>query len=311
MSGCILLFFGVLGAIFVGMVAWGLQVSTETRRKTREAAVDSRVQSALRFRIGPVVPREIHGCRIDVRVERDRESGLRYTRVCVDLRGKSPGTLKIAPPGWASRVARMFGDQDIVIGDRAFDNHFIIMANPVSLAQRLFSVERRARLISAVRRIGRGWAPFIDLTKEALNVGVVAAVQSDPQLLDLVATARDFVEALLEIGANSGVVWVEEARAAGGQCQVCGTEMADRVVQCAACGTPHHEECWLYAGECSTYACQETAYLKDGRRVGVGPRARILRIESVDEGLRAPLRSFPQADESLARFERRQRERGR
>jgi hypothetical protein len=44
---------------------------------------------------------------------------------------------------------------------------------------------------------------------------------------------------------------------AGGVCQICGTAMDDRIVYCAKCRTPHHEECWMYNGACSTYGCRE------------------------------------------------------
>jgi hypothetical protein len=43
----------------------------------------------------------------------------------------------------------------------------------------------------------------------------------------------------------------------GGECQVCGAGMNDHVVYCAKCRTPHHEECWVYNGACSTYGCRE------------------------------------------------------
>lgn len=45
--------------------------------------------------------------------------------------------------------------------------------------------------------------------------------------------------------------------AVGGECQVCGAAMQERVVFCAKCKTPHHEECWYYNGSCSTYGCRE------------------------------------------------------
>ncbi len=288
MRGCGPILFVILAIVVVNLFQWlfhWVRGNFRTGRDPRPAPGAPRIES------------EIRGCSVSVRVDRDPELGLKYTRAVVDLRGKSPGTLKIAPPGWASRVTRMFGPQDIVIGERSFDDHFIIMANPESLAHRVFAPERRARMIASVRKIGRLWAPFVDLTRETLSVGVVAEIQSQRQLLDLVATAREFVEAILEAGPSTGILWLEEAAAPGGQCQVCGGEMTDRVVHCASCRTPHHEECWLYMGECSTYACQETAYLKEGRRVDSGSRARILRIEPVDE--------------ALARFQRRQRERGR
>ncbi len=47
-----------------------------------------------------------------------------------------------------------------------------------------------------------------------------------------------------------------------GRCPVCGSEMRDRPVACLRCRTPHHEECWRYTGECSTFACRERRYTR-------------------------------------------------
>jgi hypothetical protein len=57
--------------------------------------------------------------------------------------------------------------------------------------------------------------------------------------------------------AESPVVFL-----AGGECQVCGWAMEERVVLCAKCRTPHHEECWTYNGSCSTYGCREIRYTR-------------------------------------------------
>jgi hypothetical protein len=48
--------------------------------------------------------------------------------------------------------------------------------------------------------------------------------------------------------------------AAAGECQVCLEKMVSRVVYCAKCRTPHHEECWSYMGMCSTYGCREIRF---------------------------------------------------
>jgi len=52
-------------------------------------------------------------------------------------------------------------------------------------------------------------------------------------------------------------------QAPGGQCQICGAEMKDRRVFCARCRTPHHEDCWRYTGQCSTYGCREIRFVKE------------------------------------------------
>lgn len=38
-------------------------------------------------------------------------------------------------------------------------------------------------------------------------------------------------------------------------CQVCGDRLFVNVVACMACETPHHADCFAYAGCCSTYGC--------------------------------------------------------
>ena len=48
----------------------------------------------------------------------------------------------------------------------------------------------------------------------------------------------------------------------GGECQVCGAAMEERVVLCMKCRTPHHEECWIFNGACSTYACKEIRFTR-------------------------------------------------
>ena len=50
--------------------------------------------------------------------------------------------------------------------------------------------------------------------------------------------------------------------AAAGDCQVCSEKMESRVVFCGKCRTPHHEECWSYVGQCSTYGCREIRFTR-------------------------------------------------
>ena len=55
---------------------------------------------------------------------------------------------------------------------------------------------------------------------------------------------------------------VMKIQTAEGQCQVCGEKMESRVVFCGKCRTPHHEECWSYVGQCSTFACREIRFTR-------------------------------------------------
>ena len=41
-------------------------------------------------------------------------------------------------------------------------------------------------------------------------------------------------------------------------CPVCAETFrdGDTVVFCAHCSTPHHDDCWTFAGSCATFACR-------------------------------------------------------
>jgi hypothetical protein len=47
-------------------------------------------------------------------------------------------------------------------------------------------------------------------------------------------------------------------------CNVCGEPIRDDLVYCQRCKTPHHQECWTYAGNCSVFGCRESVYLLPG-----------------------------------------------
>jgi hypothetical protein len=52
-----------------------------------------------------------------------------------------------------------------------------------------------------------------------------------------------------------GVTVLGEGTVHETECQVCGGAMVVELVRCARCRTPHHDDCWSYAGRCSTYGC--------------------------------------------------------
>lgn len=47
-----------------------------------------------------------------------------------------------------------------------------------------------------------------------------------------------------------------------GKCNVCENELAANSVLCIKCETAHCEQCFTYAGNCSTYGCGSKAYRK-------------------------------------------------
>ncbi len=42
-------------------------------------------------------------------------------------------------------------------------------------------------------------------------------------------------------------------------CRICGDALGDQEsLACRSCGTPHHKDCWEFAGSCSVYGCGST-----------------------------------------------------
>jgi hypothetical protein len=92
-----------------------------------------------------------------------------------------------------------------------------------------------------------------------LDYLVVRVLQDDPDeglLMELVKTAEEVLEYLLDSAPLPGIKLEAVELSPGGECQVCGSRMEEPVIRCEACRTPHHRECWQYMGRCTTYACK-------------------------------------------------------
>jgi hypothetical protein len=183
-----------------------------------------------------------------------------YSKVIVNAGGASPGVLHILEEGFGQSFLKMFGAQDLEIGDRDFDSQYVIKATPAVLATRLFSPERRLEGMRIVRRL-RGYSSgTFDLDSQTVTLMVRQYLREESDLMTLITCAKDFASFVLgatpSVEVRRGEIVMEEVRVAtGGECPVCGTAMTAGTVRCELCRTPHHAECWQYMGRCSTYAC--------------------------------------------------------
>jgi hypothetical protein len=185
--------------------------------------------------------------------------GNSFTRVAVGLSAPSTRTLHIAPQGFAHSFVKLFGAQDLSVGDSSFDSEYVVKANPEILVPELFSPARRERVMASVRRLSGFSQPTIDLNVTQLSVQARQFLTEEIYLMRLVQTAEDFVSYLFGASRSLPVVGVELGSvsvSSGGECPVCGGVMGEGVLRCEVCRTPHHAECWEYMGRCSTYACK-------------------------------------------------------
>jgi Prokaryotic RING finger family 1 len=98
----------------------------------------------------------------------------------------------------------------------------------------------------------------LKLGPEGLFLRLHALPQNGASLRYWMACAFRIVELLPGIESVSRVQVSELVQQIADDtlCQVCGSSLAHgSLVRCAACGTPHHEDCWQYARKCSTFGC--------------------------------------------------------
>lgn len=178
------------------------------------------------------------------------------TRVKVAMQRRSPGVFRILSSQVAREQMKFVGAKDIRIGHSGFDAHWFVTARPESLAHRIFSEERREQVIESVRRLSRFGIPSVEITRDTLVVRVDRRLERSVELDALAQTAKDFVGYLMRLGPEEGIAWMAaDGTADPGLCPVCAATLEEGVVLCDKCRTPHHEECWQYVGQCSTYAC--------------------------------------------------------
>ena len=67
---------------------------------------------------------------------------------------------------------------------------------------------------------------------------------------------RAVTERAAPVRAPAGGAPVPVVVRRGAHCRVCGTEFHRPAVACPACETPHHGDCWEFAGGCAVYACR-------------------------------------------------------
>ncbi len=180
------------------------------------------------------------------------------TSITIELAAPSPGALKIVPTSAHLSLQNLPGASNLRTGDADFDDAYVVLSNPLSLAARLFDLGRSERIRRLVRSL---CGCRVDLSRNSFTFRVESLPASDERLLRWVGTACQLLEEILLAGTDDGsVLWVDGATAEVGQCQVCGTPMRSNLVACSRCRTPHHEECWEYVGRCSTYACGERRF---------------------------------------------------
>lgn len=174
--------------------------------------------------------------------------------------------LDVRPETVLEAAAKMFGMQDLSLGQPDIDRQLIVQASDRAeydrclqrgLAQRLADFLKLSKDMSVAHV---SYAPGRLVVQRAVRV-----IWDDATEAQTVRAMHDATFALLlaitELdvlgvrGAVVGEVLVVAAAPEGAACLVCGQTIAAAIVACTRCDTPHHCDCWEYNGGCALYAC--------------------------------------------------------
>ena len=160
-----------------------------------------------------------------------------------------------------SRLGRFLGMQDIEIGSQQFDADYVIHGRDPEHARRLLSPGVQSA-IESVRRCCHDSDFYLNVCQGVL---LIKKRLLGPRSEDLMAFTSQslllFDEALAATAKGGRGIEIFELSEAkpinlnASNCLICGEPIRDRVVYCRACRTPHHHDCWVYYGACSTYGC--------------------------------------------------------
>lgn len=169
------------------------------------------------------------------------------------------GRLRVFPEGVVASIRKVFGAQDIQIGDPRFDERFIIQGAPEDWVREILDGESRRRIF-ALLSLGESFLGGSAISLEAGSTGVT--ITCGRHLGDDLQSLQAFLDDALSLHARVMAIRSEgiqelpgELQGTRGNCPVCANPLDGDVRHCPACATSHHSDCWQYFGGCAIYGC--------------------------------------------------------
>ncbi|MEK6234847.1 MAG: hypothetical protein N2C14_09055 [Planctomycetales bacterium] len=153
-------------------------------------------------------------------------------------------------------------ERETQIGDPDFDKEYVVVGENADDARKVLNAETRT-LIRATRDLADDVRlVFRDGDLELTTPGEKMNCESLGQLADVVFQLHDSFRSAVDpevLFIADPHINISKPTTPGNQptCQICGEEIHEEKVDCLACDSPHHRECWDYAGACSIYGCGE------------------------------------------------------
>jgi hypothetical protein len=168
---------------------------------------------------------------------------------------------EVVYPASAALPARL-PFRDVTLGVAEFDQrHRVRAVEPGHAAQLLTPAVRWQ--IDRLRRLGLGGEPFrVVFESRGLRVAKARLLSRYEELMPFVELSLELYDQIL-LMRSQGIEFLDDRQALPvdqSVCRVCGESIESDLVFCRRCKTPHHRDCWQYAGQCSVFGCGETQY---------------------------------------------------
>lgn len=168
------------------------------------------------------------------------------TTIMMDL--PSRDALRVRTEGEWLPIRKLFGAEDVEVGDGPFDAAFQVEGSPAFAKRKLTEAVRgelmRWKEAEASLEMGAG-GTFFRVNRDASHDGMQIAL--------LLQSAGRLVRALQ--GGSPAVTILESCP---GTCPTCRGRLEGTLVRCSKCGAKQHADCWAYVGGCAIYACGST-----------------------------------------------------
>ncbi len=188
-----------------------------------------------------------------------------YRGHCTQLQFDFPDSVQadLFPRGDAQEATPWRRVQPVSTGNATFDKAIIVRAHPTSKFASYLSDGVRWQL-NRLLVLADDPGLYVRFHRGQVTIQKPLLLRDFEWLEELVAAGLDLCDQLLLTRAE-GIEFVEGEllnTLEDVTCTICGEQVLADMVYCKRCKTPHHGECWEYAGGCSVFGCQETQSLR-------------------------------------------------
>ena len=260
---------GALLAVFVGIaVVFGVGVTLFAFYQKERARVHAALLAAQRryggriedsFWSGKSLKFQVDDTPTELTYFRGSDKAPPWTKLHVSWAGPK---LRVVPESTWSSLKKVFGAQDIQVGERAFDERFLVQGDPTYVTQALTPTARGKLMLlydlgSTAGFFGRRPGVTFDVTPAGVIVKCLRNLTRERhELLSFLEHALAVIAELRTAASGAPPISVAEVVKAG-KCPVCSDGSGTLSRRCRGCNAAYHPECWDYLGGCAIFGCED------------------------------------------------------